>query len=266
MAPTKPRKPRSQSDKIADMHKPERKQDGNPTNNLQAMREAEERGLHKLLAEVRPLIAEVDAAAAVVKTKREAVNKRLDQGVADGYPKGMVRKMLAETAITGERKNQREEWEREVRYRTYLGLPAETQPDLEDRVPEAARDEQDWRGAGYAAGLRGDACNPKAAQVPDRFHQAWMEEWHNGQSKLAEAMGRKAQPKPDFDVIDGGKGKPADLGAETLQAIGEAEPEIVQQVVDDHNEGDDGDNEIDPETVEQVAQASDPDLQGTEPV
>jgi len=239
-----PRKPRSQSDEIKAMAAtPERKDDGRPTNNLQAVREAEERGLHKLLAEVRPLLAAVEEAQAVVKGKRDQVNKRLDQGVADGFPKGMVRKMLKETAVTGERKNQREEWEMEVRWRQYLGLPALTQADLEDRIPEAAKDEQDWIGAGYGAGLRGDSCDPVGHRVPDRFHQKWMEAWGEGQTKLAMSLGRPARPAPDFDVIDGGKGKApaADLGAEVLAAIAEEEPEIVGQVIEDHGDEDDSD-------------------------
>lgn len=232
-----PRKPRSQSDKIKDQQapapQPARKDDGRPTNNLQAIREAEERGLHKLLAQLRPLIGEVDAASAVVKTKRDIVNKVLDQGVADGYPKGMVRKMLKETAVTGERKNQREEWEMEVRFRQYLGLPALTQADLEDRTPEAAKDEQDWIGAGYGAGLRGDACDPVAAGVPDRFHQKWMEAWGEGQTKLALSLGKPPRSGPSLGVIDGGKGK-TDLGADVLAAIREEETEIVDQVIHDH--------------------------------
>lgn len=238
-----PRKPRSQSDKIRDQQastpQPERKDDGRPTNNLQAIREAEEKGLHRLLSDVRTLQGPLEEALALVKTRREAVNKRLDQGVADGYPKGMVRKMLAATAITGDRKDQRAEWEMEVRFRTYLGLPAMTQADLEDRMPNAAKDEQDWIGAGYGAGLRGDSCNPKAFDVPDRFHQVWMEAWGEGQTKLAMAMGKKPPKKPDLGVIQGGKDGPTDLGAETLKALGEAEPELVDQVVQDHADGDD---------------------------
>lgn len=234
MAPRKP-KPQSQSDQIRAANEApkapavDRKDDGIPKNNLQAMREAEGLGLVAHLAKLRPLVADVEAAQAIVKTKREAVAKQLDLGAAEGYPKGLVRKLLAETAVTGDRKNLREEWEREVRFREYVGLPAMTQTDLEARMPEAAKDETDWRGAGYAAGLRGDACDPKGAQVPDRFHQAWMEEWGTGQTKLALSLGRK--PKPDLDVIQGGK---AEAGGTALDAIAEAEPELVDQVLEDH--------------------------------
>lgn len=238
-----PRKPKSQSDQIKDMSAPApaadngRKDDGRPKNNLQAIKEEEERGLHKLLAEVRPLLNAVDAASAIVKEKRDLVNKRLDQGVADGFPKGMVRKMLKETAVTGDRKDQRKEWEMEVRWREYLGLPAMTQSDLEARMPDAAKDEQDWIGAGYGAGLRGDSCDPKAAGVPDRFHQKWMEAWGEGQTKLALSLGKKVPAKPALGVIEGGKG--SDLGADVLEAIGKAEPEIVAQAVADHGTKDD---------------------------
>jgi hypothetical protein len=167
---------------------------------------------------------------------------------------------IAETAVTGDRKNQREDWEREVRFREYLGLPAMTQTDLEARMPEAAKDEQDWIGAGYGAGLRGDACNPQAFDVPQRFHQKWMEAWGEGQTKLAMSLGRKPQPKPDFDVIDGGKGKAPDLGAEVLNAIAEEEPEIVAQVLEDHGDGPDlqEDAEADPGVVDDANVSGEP--------
>lgn len=230
--------PKSQSDKIRDQQEaaqkakkaaqsPERKDDGAPVNNLQAILEAEERGLHRLLADLRPLIADVDAASAIVKTKREAVNKRMDQGVADGFPKGMVREILKEMAVTGARKDVRQEWEMLVRFRTYVGLPAATQTDLEARMPDAAKDEFDWRGSGYTAGLRGSAADPKADGCPQRFEQAWLEEYHKGQEKNALALSGDAKPKAPA------KGKGADLGAETLKAIAEAEPEIVEQVKQD---------------------------------
>lgn len=243
MAPRKP-KPQSQSDQIKAQSAPPpvaRKDDGTPKNNLLAVREAEGLGLIGLLSALRPLIADVDAASAIVKTKREAVNKRLDQGVAEGYPKGLVRKMLKDTAVTGDRKNLREEWEMEVRFREYVGLPAMTQTDLEARMPDAAKDEQDWRGAGFAAGLRGDSCDPVGAGVPPRFHQAYMEDWGTGQQRLAMSLSKPDRPAPALGVIKGGKGQ--DLGREVLKAIGEAEPELVNQVIEDHEGADSADPE-----------------------
>lgn len=261
VATRKPAAPKSQSDKIREAQapapQPARKDDGRPTNNLVAAREAEERGLHKLLADLRPLISDVDAASAIVKTKRDAVSKRLDQGAADGYPKGMVRKMLKETAVTGERKNQREEWELEVRWRQWLGLPATTQPDLEDRTPSAARDEQDWLGDGYASGLRGDACDPKARGVPDRLHQPWMAAWGEGQTKLALSLGKPPRSGPILGVVEGGK----DLGGEMLNAIAEVEPEIVAQAQADHGEDtseEDAEAEAMAERLEGTAANSEP--------
>jgi len=264
MAPRKP-KPQSQSDQIRAQNAPakvERKDDGIPKNNLQAILEAEEKSLHRLLSDVRGLQGPLEEALAVVKTRREAVNKRLDQGVADGHPKGLVRKMLTETAVTGERKSQREEWEREVRYRQYLGLPAMTQSDLEARMPDAAKDEQDWIGAGYGAGLRGDSCDPKAAHVPDRFHQKWMEAWGEGQTKLALSLADPA--RPTLGVIKGGKGQ--DLGAEILDAVAEVEPEIVGQVIEDYEGADSADPEDEAEDDSADADLAGAETANTEPV
>lgn len=193
------RTPKSQSDKIRDMHKPakvERKDDGTPKNNLEAIREAEQAQLLSVLAKMRTATADVEAAQAVVKQKRDVVNSILDQAQAAGFKKGEIRELLAETQVKGTRKDLREAEERRTRFREYLGLPVGTQPDLLDRMPEAAKDELDWRGHGYTAGLRGDDPDPKAAGVPERFTQAWLEEWHRGQEKNAWAMSPEGKPNP----------------------------------------------------------------------
>lgn len=197
------RKPKSQSDKVRDLAEErerrqpaDRKDDGTPKNNLQAIREAEQAQLLSVLANLRTATAEVEKAQAVVKEKRDVVNSILDQAQAAGFKKGEVRELLKDTAVKGTRKDLREAEERRVRFREYVGLPVGTQPDLLDRMPAGAMDEVDWRGHGYTAGLRGDACDPKAASVPDRFHQTWMEEWGRGQETLAWSLNPSKKPKP----------------------------------------------------------------------
>lgn len=172
------------------------KDDGLPKNNRQAVEDAEQAQLLSALSKIRPLIADVDAAKAVVKAKQELVTQAMDHAAAAGFKKGEIRDLLKDTAVTGDRKNLREAEERRVRFRRYLGLPVgESDAGLLD-VPEAAKDELDWRGAGYTSGLRADDCDPKKAGVPPRFHQAWMEEWHRGQEYNAWAMNPDARPKP----------------------------------------------------------------------
>lgn len=221
-----PRKPKSQSDKIRELHAPPpRKDDGNPVNNLQAIREAEQAQLLSVMAKMRTAQAEVEAAQAVVKQKRDVVNSILDQAQAAGFKKGEVRELLKDSAIKGTRKDLREAEERRVRFREYLGLPVGMQPDLLDRMPEGSMDELDWRGHGYTSGLRADEPNPKEAGVPDRFHQAWLEEWHRGQEKNAWATAPDKKPNP---------GDRPSMSDEMLDAISEAEPELVDQVREDH--------------------------------
>lgn len=172
------------------------KDDGLPKNNRQAIEDAEQAQLLSCLSQLRPLIADVDAAKAVVKQKQEAVTAAMDRAAAAGFKKYEIRSLLKDTAVTGDRKDLREAEERRVRFRKYLGLPVgETDAGLLD-IPEAAKDEDDWRGHGFTAGLRADEPDPKKAGVPPRFHQLWMASWHLGQEQNAWALNPDARPKP----------------------------------------------------------------------
>lgn len=188
----------------------DRKDDGIPKNNLEAVREAEAAQLLSFLAKARPLISAVDAAKAVVKDKQAAVDELLNLAAAAGFKKGEMRSLLKDTAVTGARKDLREAEERRVRFRRYCGLPV---GETDELVPEAAKDEFDWRGHGYTAGLRADKPDPKAAQVPDRFHQAWLEEWHKGQEANAgKIKSSKPAPEPETEtapVVDKNAARPA---------------------------------------------------------
>lgn len=262
------RKPKSQSDKIRDIHAPPkvetgRKDDGGAKNNLQAIREAEQAQLLSVMANLRTATAEVEKAQAVVKEKRDVVNSILDQAQAAGFKKGEVRELLKDTAVKGTRKDLREAEERRVRFREYLGLPVGTQPDLLERMPDGAMDELDWRGHGYTAGLRGDSCDPKAASVPDRFHQAWMEEWGRGQEKIAWSLNpsKKANPgdAPTADSVkeapspaDGGDGFEAtadELAAQSSRpsTIEATDPGVTADPAVDAQDPDYGDGTADPD-------------------
>lgn len=193
----------------------DRKDDGVPKNNLQAMREQEEAQLLSVLSQMRPALARVEEAKAVVKERVAEVDSILDKAAAQGFKKGEIRDLLKDTAVKGSRKDLREVEERRARFRRYLGLPVgETDDGLLDAIPEAAKDELDWEGAGYTAGVRADEPKPPS-NCPDRFHQAWMKGYHNGQARNAWAAG-------------GGKGSPPDPVAEVLPPA-EALDQLAEQ-------------------------------------
>lgn len=199
-------KPKSQSAEIADLAAARkvkegavetgRKDDGAPKNNLQAIREAEQAQLLSVLAKLRPLQANIDAAKVVLKGAQDEFSAMLDHAQSVGFKKYEIKDLLKDTAVTGARKDLREAEERRTRFREYLGLPTGTQGDLLDRQPDAAKDELDWRGHGYTAGLRGDPRDPKAAGVPDRFHQAWMQEHERGQETNAWSLAPEGMTRP----------------------------------------------------------------------
>ena len=172
----------------------DRKDDGVAKNNLQNVREIEEAQLLSVLALMRPALARVEEAKAVVKERIADVDAILDKAVVQGFKKGEIRELLKETAVKGSRKDQRETEERRTRFREYVGLPTGVvQPDLLD-IPEAAKDELDWELDGYRAGVRAEEPKPPT-KCPERFHQAWMKGYHDGQARNAWAMsGGKGAP------------------------------------------------------------------------
>lgn len=175
----------------------DRKDDGGPKNNLQAIREQEEAQLLSVLAQMRPALARVEEAKAVVKERVADVDAILDKAVVQGFKKGEIRELLKETAVKGSRKDQQAVEERRLRFREYVGLPTGVvQPDLLD-APEAAKDEIGWELEGYKAGVLAEEPKPPQ-KCPERYHQAWLTGYHNGQARNAWAMsgGKGAPPKP----------------------------------------------------------------------
>lgn len=220
----------------------DRKDDGAPKNNLQAIREQEEAQLLSVLSQMRPALARVEEAQAVVKERRAEVDAILDKAVAQGFKKGEIRELLKETAVKGSRKDLREAEERRARFREYVGLPVGVQGDLLE-VPEAAKDELDWELDGYRAGVRAEEPKPPA-KCPERFHQAWLKGYHDGQARNAWAMsgGKGAPPAPSPDTprapVEGEEGfeaSPEELKAQagrpsTIAATDPAPPESDEAV------------------------------------
>ena len=142
---------------------------------------------------------------------------------ADGYSRKELTAILADSAAS--RRDLMAEEERRAKLRSWAGLPSGTQADLFASTPTLAIDELAAEGMGYSAGLRGD--DPKAPDTIGGNHtDAFMRGWHAGQEKLAWALSETGSPTTKT---------PAD-GGDILDAIAEAEPEIVDQVLEDHQD------------------------------
>jgi hypothetical protein len=164
---------------------------------------------------------------------------------------------------------------RRANQRSWWGLPSghsQQQQELDARLPDVERDAIGWRAAGYSVGISDGDSSPPTACVAQGHVPAWSDGVKDGQAALKaakEATFGAPEPEPEpeetpyqrkkrekaeetrlrasMDAMEDGTATDADrarveaankdLGAEVLDAIAEAEPEIVAQVVEDHAEG-----------------------------
>lgn len=164
---------------------------------------------------------------------------------------------------------------RRAEQRSWWGLSSgfsEQQQELDMRLPNVERDAIGWRAAGYSAGISGGDTSPPTACVVQGHVPSWSDGVRDGEAALKAAKEaafgapeaksepeetphqRKKREKAEetrlrasMDAMEDGTATDADrervnaankdLGAEMLDAIAEAEPEIVAQVVADHGEG-----------------------------
>lgn len=82
----------------------------------------------------------------------------------------------------------RDHFKVQAKYAAWLNLPVGFQPDMFKPVDseDPKRSADDWKQAGVTAGLRGADPKP-GSEVPPEHHQVWMEGWHTGQRRLADA-------------------------------------------------------------------------------
>lgn len=160
--------------------------------------------LNKLRAQQK----KAEAKKAEYDAERTALTDLFRQAKADGFSRKELQAILDDSGAS--RRDLQAEEERRVRLRAWAGLPAGVQGDLFANTPEAARDELDAEGAGYAAGLRGDDQT-----MPDNFAPhyapAFLRGWNAGQERLAWAM---AEAGKNPERKDGAEAKPVDLDPE----------------------------------------------------
>lgn len=92
----------------------------------------------------------------------------------------------------------RAKFDTERKYAEWLGLPLGHQPDMFADLTDDEISETEWHAKGKTAGLAGrDPIPPE--ECPGEMHAHFMAGWHEGQTELLKAMGKKA-PAPKKDA------------------------------------------------------------------
>jgi hypothetical protein len=203
------------------------------------------------LAQARKDNDALDAAMEAVRAVRKVRTRNRTVCRTDGFPLTELDNILADELLPRHEVEDREA--QRLRMRGVAGQPGGSteQPDLfKDSFAKRERDEAYWRGQGYTAGLRGLDQDPNKYDVPQEQHQAWLEDWHAGQKRLATAWETKARiesggaPPPPPPPED--EEKPAERPAGTTDEEWEAttpkpqEDEGAPAVTDPKPEGEGG--------------------------
>ena len=134
----------------------------------------------------------VELARVPLANAQAAMTAQFNQAKADlgkrytrKHMAGLLADYLARAKDQAETERQRFEDREDLGLPTYAG-----QPDLFDgKLPAEARDERLFRADGYMTGRRGDEGKPPE-DVPERFVQAWMAGYHEGQAEIGMRLGR----------------------------------------------------------------------------
>lgn len=169
---------------------------------------------------------------------RLAKAKKLNREWIEGY----IADMLKDT------RQREDDRKRETRHRGMLNIGGQGEL-FPDEAPLEVKDGVYWQSEGYLAYQRGEPA--KAPDTcPQRFVQAFLQGWNDGQSAQIWAMGKVTpapEPKPEqVDIEEAAELTPREKKAQekraresldALSAIAEAEPELVAQVIEDHGDG-----------------------------
>lgn len=190
--------------------------DAKPGDNARAIEEAEAAQLLSYLAKAREKKGVVDKAAAAHKTAKDDLNEvfRLAKAASANFTRARMVELMTDMSSPQLRKNIEADEATRARFRRICGLPVGdegTQTDLEDRMPETAKDQTHYRALGYTAGLAGENGTPPAF-VPTNFSPEWGAGWKDGQAALIHAKikasevpppaPKAAKPEPEKTVAD----------------------------------------------------------------
>lgn len=211
--------------------------------------------IKKLQNEKAELMKPVDA-------KTEEINNTFATARNAGFPRKLLTEIIADLAVKGQRKDLTEAEKKRKRIRTYFALPTGDSDEQTSLTPDM-KTENDWRADGYRAGLNAEDAKPPSECSP-RFHQAWMESWHDGQKKMflgskmaanppptpAPTSATETAPAPEPTIADERLAEQRQIAAarEGLEKIGE---KIGDEIVDEDPLGV-GESEADPHVEQQA--------------
>lgn len=155
------------------------------------------------LAQARQDNDALEKAQEIVRGVRKARTRNRVLCRTDGFPLTELDVILADELLPRHEVEERED--KRLRMRGVASQPGgslEQQDLFSDSFAKAERDETYWRGHGLTHGLRGLDQDPDKYEVPPERRQMWLEEWHEGQKRLAKAWETKAR-------IEGGGSPPA---------------------------------------------------------
>lgn len=155
------------------------------------------------LAQARQDDDALEKAMEIVRGVRKGRTRNRTLCRTDGFPLTELDRILEDELLPRHEVEEREE--KRLRMRGVASQPGGSmdQQDLfGDSFAQKEKDERYWRGHGLTAGLRGLEQDPSKHEVPPEWTQMWLEEWHEGQKRLAKAWETKAR-------IEGGGAPPA---------------------------------------------------------
>lgn len=174
--------------------------DAKPGDNAKAIEEAEAAQLLSYLAKAREKKGVKDKCAAALKAASDELNEvfRLAKGASPNFTRQRMVELMTDMSSPQLRKSIEADEAIRARFRRVCGLPVADegrQTDLEDRMPEAAKDQMHYRGLGYTAGLAGENGTPPAF-IPTNFNPDWGAGWKDGQAALISAKIKASEIPP----------------------------------------------------------------------
>ena len=154
------------------------------------------------LAQARKDNDALEAAMEAVRAVRKIRTRNRTLCRTEGFPLSELDNILADELLPRHEVEEREA--KRLRMRGLSGQPGGSTEQMDlfnDSFAQKERDEAHWRGHGYTAGLRGLEQDPAKHEVPPEYFQVWLEEWANGQQRLAQAWNTRQK-------IEGGGDRP----------------------------------------------------------
>lgn len=188
-----------------------------PGDNRSAVERAEQAQLLSIVSRLRAHAPKIEAAKKALDDEKAIEKEIYRVATAAGFQKAEIKEYLEDLKPGQGRAVDAREVAR-VRRRRWLGLSVgEQQPDLEERMPEEARDEQYWAQQGFAWGLTGGSTAVFPEGIPSRMDQIW--------ARAVEAGNLEGQ-KIIADVAPKLTGGAAAVGAKAAEDFAADNPEI----------------------------------------